>query len=483
MCEPCRRKSVQGIPLNCEDCDEELLRQRDDSRPIEADMETVTSAVDRSGTRLSEGVREFFETRFGRSFEDVRIHTGETADRAARAVRARAFTLGNHVVFRSGEYQRNTRGGQRLLAHELTHVIQAGRAREADSAARTPMDAPSTKEADTAALTVQPREVSVRRPIGASAVAREESVDEDDRERAGEPNEKPERDDDVIREAGYTVGSPRGVIHIAWTLDDGPTQYTEAMDEVLGGRPSTWFIQRNLLREGAIDRLKERQEAGDEIAIHSIHQNVDHVCWFPTSNGCNKGYETTEAAMEDLSEFVRNLRGHGLDVSFVRLPTGLHTQLIYYLRDLGADNPGREAGKIVDAQNQSIATSELSDVAQRVHTELQVILGTLEDHNLRLWGGAQADDVPRISWEAEASGVPRREDNIHTKFNNAVDLIKEGRRTSISFVVLAHDTTSEDVTRVGEHIERMETLASKERVLVRYYRMSELFEEIRGVTP
>jgi hypothetical protein len=57
-------------------------------------------------------------------FRQVRVHTGDRAAEAARAVGARAFTVGRDLVFDSGEYEPNSRVGQRLLAHELTHVVQ-----------------------------------------------------------------------------------------------------------------------------------------------------------------------------------------------------------------------------------------------------------------------------------------------------------------------------------------------------------------------
>src|SRR5690606_6452449 len=57
-------------------------------------------------------------------FSRVRIHTGPQADAAADAVNARAYTLGHDIVFAGGEYAPHTDAGRRLLAHELTHVIQ-----------------------------------------------------------------------------------------------------------------------------------------------------------------------------------------------------------------------------------------------------------------------------------------------------------------------------------------------------------------------
>lgn len=76
------------------------------------------------GAPLQSSDRSFFEPRFGRSFSDVRIHTGDRASEAAQAVSARAFTLGNSIVMGEGAYAPGTQAGRALLAHELTHVAQ-----------------------------------------------------------------------------------------------------------------------------------------------------------------------------------------------------------------------------------------------------------------------------------------------------------------------------------------------------------------------
>lgn len=59
-------------------------------------------------------------------FSGVRIHTGDSASETARSLRATAFTAGNHIVFGSGQYEPGSAEGTRLLAHELTHVVQQG---------------------------------------------------------------------------------------------------------------------------------------------------------------------------------------------------------------------------------------------------------------------------------------------------------------------------------------------------------------------
>jgi len=64
------------------------------------------------------------EPRFGHDFSQVRVHTNAKVAESARAVNALAYTVGRDVVFGVGQYAPTTSAGQRLLAHELTHVVQ-----------------------------------------------------------------------------------------------------------------------------------------------------------------------------------------------------------------------------------------------------------------------------------------------------------------------------------------------------------------------
>lgn len=77
-----------------------------------------------AGKPLPESERSFFETRLGYDFSQVRVHSGSRAEQLTRAVNARAFTVGRDVVFGARQYAPETNIGQRLLAHELTHVVQ-----------------------------------------------------------------------------------------------------------------------------------------------------------------------------------------------------------------------------------------------------------------------------------------------------------------------------------------------------------------------
>ncbi len=76
------------------------------------------------GRPLDPATRAFFEPRFGHDFSQVRVHTDARAAESARAVGALAYTVGRDVVFGAGQYAPRTSDGQRLVAHELTHVVQ-----------------------------------------------------------------------------------------------------------------------------------------------------------------------------------------------------------------------------------------------------------------------------------------------------------------------------------------------------------------------
>lgn len=77
-----------------------------------------------SGQPLDAATRNFMEPRFGHDFGRVRVHTDREAAESARALDARAYTVGQDVVFGEGQYAPSTDTGSELLAHELTHVIQ-----------------------------------------------------------------------------------------------------------------------------------------------------------------------------------------------------------------------------------------------------------------------------------------------------------------------------------------------------------------------
>lgn len=99
------------------------------SDEVEASIETARG----QGQPLDDNVRGSMEQAFGFDFSSVRVHTDGQAHQLNQSIQARAFTTGQDIFFRQGEYQSGSRSGQELLAHELTHVIQQGGSQELGS--------------------------------------------------------------------------------------------------------------------------------------------------------------------------------------------------------------------------------------------------------------------------------------------------------------------------------------------------------------
>jgi hypothetical protein len=91
------------------------------------------------------------EPRFGRDFSRVRVHTDARAAASAQALNALAYTVGRNVVFGAGQYSPGTSQGDRLVAHELTHVVQQEGADGIQPATLGPASASHEVEADQAA--------------------------------------------------------------------------------------------------------------------------------------------------------------------------------------------------------------------------------------------------------------------------------------------------------------------------------------------
>ena len=110
-----------------EEEEEEMLQAKsreDATSEVPNDLESQINAIKGGGRPLEESERAYFEPRFGYDFGQVRMHTDTRAAETAQAVNAQAYTVGRDVVFGAGKYAPGTGEGRRLMAHELTHVVQ-----------------------------------------------------------------------------------------------------------------------------------------------------------------------------------------------------------------------------------------------------------------------------------------------------------------------------------------------------------------------
>lgn len=89
-----------------------------------AEVEQGINSARGSGQSLAPKLQAQMGQAMGSDFSGVRVHTDARSDQLNRSIQAKAFTTGQDIFFRQGAYQPESRGGQELIAHELTHVVQ-----------------------------------------------------------------------------------------------------------------------------------------------------------------------------------------------------------------------------------------------------------------------------------------------------------------------------------------------------------------------
>ena len=128
--EPIRFSGSENvINRKCSECEKEeeaLQRKESNGQTVSAVPSIVQNVLSSPGRSLDTDTRSFMEPRFNYDFSNVKIHDNDLAAKSASSINALAYTSGNNIVFNSGQYNTNSDPGKRLLAHELTHVVQQG---------------------------------------------------------------------------------------------------------------------------------------------------------------------------------------------------------------------------------------------------------------------------------------------------------------------------------------------------------------------
>ena len=170
-----------------------LLAQRSSQSDGAFDLDDATAgrinAARSGGQALDGAVQTQMSQSMGADFSGVRVHTGSEAHQLNEQLSAKAFTTGQDIFFREGEYNPGSSGGQELIAHELTHVVQQGSGAVGGGGNAMRVNAPGDRfeqEADSVAKNVAPAG-------GAPAVQRqapEEEVQTKRLQRAEMPEEE-----------------------------------------------------------------------------------------------------------------------------------------------------------------------------------------------------------------------------------------------------------------------------------------------------
>jgi hypothetical protein len=125
---------------------------------LELTPPSVDQVIGSPGLPMEPVLRQDMEQRFGHDFSRVRVHSGAAAEQSARTMKAHAYTVGRNIVFGSGQFASGTLEGRRLIAHELTHVLQQAHSvqqvqcKKQPTAHKTAIDASKLTDAEKAQL-------------------------------------------------------------------------------------------------------------------------------------------------------------------------------------------------------------------------------------------------------------------------------------------------------------------------------------------
>ncbi|MBI3900068.1 MAG: DUF4157 domain-containing protein [Gammaproteobacteria bacterium] len=143
-----------------------LQRKAASAEPDTGVPPIVHDVAQSSGRPIDDSARSFMEPRFGHDFSAVRIHNDAKAAASARALNARAYTVGRDVVFGAGEYSPTTDVGKRLLAHELAHTVQQRSAPTGSAVAESAASENQADQAAAAVMTNQPASLPMTTAVG-----------------------------------------------------------------------------------------------------------------------------------------------------------------------------------------------------------------------------------------------------------------------------------------------------------------------------
>jgi len=120
-------KTEEKKVMKAEDKKEEEKVQKKDAGVSSVPSNNASNyigSLNGKGKALASSTNYFFSSRMGYDFSNVKVHTDKEAAQSAKGVNAKAYTIGNNVVFNEGQYNTESSEGKKLLAHELAHVVQ-----------------------------------------------------------------------------------------------------------------------------------------------------------------------------------------------------------------------------------------------------------------------------------------------------------------------------------------------------------------------
>jgi len=137
------KPAIDSLQRKCQACEEEdkfVHRKESNGSELQSrnEPDNYIGSLNSSGQPIPAPSRKFFEPKFGHDFSNVRLHTDTIAAKSAQSINALAYTSGNNIIFNNGQYSPDSDSGKRLMAHELTHVVQQQGSNSLKSIQRAP---------------------------------------------------------------------------------------------------------------------------------------------------------------------------------------------------------------------------------------------------------------------------------------------------------------------------------------------------------
>lgn len=125
-CDHCEEEDKKNHDVKKKEEEKDMKIQKKEaasSSTSSASNASITSSLG-NGTPLPNDAGTYFGNRMGYDFSNVQVHTNADAAQSAKDINAKAYTIGNNIVFNEGQFNTTTDEGKKLLAHELAHVMQ-----------------------------------------------------------------------------------------------------------------------------------------------------------------------------------------------------------------------------------------------------------------------------------------------------------------------------------------------------------------------
>ncbi|MEA2194854.1 MAG: hypothetical protein QOG42_1288 [Solirubrobacteraceae bacterium] len=283
----------------------QVLRRSDGrSSPQTVDVEDVAGDALGPGRPLEPALREDFETRLGADLGGVRLHTGPRAARAAQAVDASAYAIGQNIAFNAGAYAPRTARGRGLLAHELAHVALARDSRAPASGAvgvSQPGDAHERQAERLASRALQGQPAPAPAPPGPPAVVARQDLAEEVAPAAAPTPES----------AGSSPGGGGG--------GGGPPPSVPDRSFVMGGRRVDYWLARAGDAHHTYMNVKENASTYWLVEAGPLPADPAHVgawaksgSWESRGNRQTATLSTTDFAAAKSTLFSNQSTYHGL---------------------------------------------------------------------------------------------------------------------------------------------------------------------------